>query len=156
MRRIIKLGLFLVLATPGLAQAKEAYTSSFIENLPALEANSDDPGLLEWTKAGLDAGSYTKIMIPQPYIFLSDKNKYKGLQPDQLKLLADRLGAIFSSRFEDIIDVVEETGPGVIVMNLQLSDLTMKKKRGLLGFTYWCVTPCCQSQLQDCQSGQAG
>ena len=135
MNRIVKFGIFLILATPGLTQAKEAYTSSFIENLPALEANSDDPGLLEWTKAGLNSGSYTKIRIPQPYIILSDKNKYKGLQPDQLKLLADRLGAIFSSRFEDIIDVVEETGPGVIVMNLALSDVTMKKKRSLLGYS---------------------
>ena len=135
MRRIIKLGLFLMLVTPGLISAKEAYTSSFIENLPALEASNDDSGLLEWTKDGLDISSYTKLAIPQPYIILSDKNKYKGLQPDQMKLLADRLSAIFSARFEDIIDVVDGAGPGVMVMNLAVSELTMKKKRGLLGYT---------------------
>lgn len=135
MRRFIGFFFFLILATPAPILAKEAYTSRFIENLPALEVSSDDPGLLEWTKDGLDISDYTKLAIPQPYIFLSDKNKYKGLQPDQMKLLADRLAAIFTARFEDIIDIVEEPGPGVMVMNLAVSELTMKKKRGLMSFT---------------------
>lgn len=135
MTRFIRFGFILLLATPGLALAKEVYTSSFIENLPAPEASSDDPRLLEWTKDGLKIGDYTKLAIPHSYIFLSDKNKYKGLQPDQMKLLADRLSAIFKARFADTIDIVEEPGPGVMVMNLALSDLTMKKKRGLMSFT---------------------
>ena len=135
MRQIIRFGLFLMLISPVLTLAKEAFSSSFIENLPALEVNSRDANLLEWTKSGLVAANYKQIAIPQPYIILSDKNKYKGLQPDQLKLLADRLRTIFISRFDEIIDVVEEPGPGVIVMNIALSELTMKKKRGLLGYT---------------------
>jgi hypothetical protein len=135
MNVLAKFGIFLLIATPGLALAEDAYTSNFIENLPALQVSSTNSNMLEWSKDGVNGAEYTKLLIPQPYVFLSDENKYDGLQPDQMKLLADRLGAIFSSRFEDIIEIVDEPGSGVIVMNLAATEIVMKKKRGLLGYT---------------------
>ena len=52
-----------------------------------------------------------------------------------MKLFADRVGALFTTRFEEIIDIAEQPGPGVLVMNLALTEIKMKKKRGLMGFT---------------------
>ena len=134
MKKLIPL-VVLLLICPATTIAKEKYESSFIEDLPALEKNSEDSNLLEWTGDNVNVLDYNSLHLPQPYIILSEKNKYRGLQPDQLKLFADRLDALFTTRFEEILDVVEQPGPGVLVMNLALTEVKMKKKRGLLGYT---------------------
>ena len=135
MKQILRLSLLWMTLVPSLVLADEPYSSNFIENLPTLTASSDDSNLLEWTREGLNVAGYPELYVPQPYILLSEENKYRGLQPDQMKLLADRLGAIFRSRFDDIIGIKSQAGPGVMVMNIAITNLVMKKKRGLLAYS---------------------
>jgi len=112
-----------------------ATASPFIEDMPKLSVNADDKNLKEWTKPGVKGSDYTKLMIPQPLIFLSEKNKYKGIQPDQMKLFADRVAMIFISKMGDVMEIVDQPGEGVMVVEMAITDLVMKKKRGLMGFT---------------------
>jgi hypothetical protein len=119
----------------GIAFSASAIDSPFIENMPKLTANADDPNLMEWTMSGVKGSHYGKLMIPQPNIFLSEKNKYKGVQPDQMKLFADRVAMIFTSRMGKIMEIVDKPGEGVLVLNMAITELQMKKKRGILGYT---------------------
>jgi hypothetical protein len=135
MRRILQQLVILVMMLPGVSFAAESYDSSFIENLPALTKNKDDAGLLEWTMQDVDFAAYDKLIVPQPHIILGANNKYKGLQPDQMALLADRLATAFTSRLGDAVDIVSSPSPGTVVMNIAVTELALKKKRGLLSYT---------------------
>ena len=111
------------------------YASPFIEGMPKLTASAGDSDLKEWTKPGVKGSDYTKLLVPQPQIFLSEKNKYKGIQPDQMKAFADRVGMIFTSRMGTVMEIVDRPGSGVLVLDMALTELVMKKKRGILGYS---------------------
>ena len=128
------IALLLVVMLPLYASAAK-YESQFIENLPELKKSSVDSDMLEWTLPSMKLASYTGLVVTQPYVFLAEKNKYDGLSPDQAKFIADRLAEAFIQKMGDVIDVNAAPGPGVMVMNIALTELKMKKKRGLLSFT---------------------
>ena len=109
--------------------------SGFIDDLPALQVNADDPDLFQWKNPEARASDYHRLMIPQPEIFLAEDNKYRGMQPDQMKLIADAIAEAIATRFEGTLELVNEPGPGVIILYMALTDLKMKKKRGVLGYT---------------------
>lgn len=108
--------------------------SDFIEDLPALEVAADDPDLFRWSPPGGPPAGYDKLMITQPEIFLAEDNRYKGLQPDQLKLLADSVAEAIATRMSDVIEVVDTRGPNTMVLEMALTDLKMKRKRSVLGY----------------------
>lgn len=124
----------LLLLFPAVGFSKN-YESRFIENMPKVTVSETDPQMLEWTKDDFNGMAYDTLAIPQPMIILAEKNKYKGIQPDQQKLFADRVQAIFISRFGDFVDIVDDPQRGTLVMNIAVTELMMKKKRSLLGFT---------------------
>jgi hypothetical protein len=132
MKKIAVFSLLLLLPMTGFSKN---YESTFIEEMPEVSVSEADPQILEWTKDGLNLLAYGSLSIPQPVIILSDKNKYKGMQPDQQKLFADRLQSLFTSRFGDIIDIVDTPQADTLVMNIALTELIMKKKRGFMSFT---------------------
>jgi len=133
--RAIQQLIVLVILVPGISYAAEPYESSFIENLPTLTKSADDASLLEWTKPEANIAAYDKLLVSQPHIILSANNKYKGLQPDQMVLLADRLAALFSSRLGDALDIVDAPSEGTVLMNMAVTEVLLKKKRGLLSYT---------------------
>jgi hypothetical protein len=109
--------------------------SPFIEDMPKLKVSAVDANMQEWTKPGAKGSDYTKLMVTQPQMFLSEENKYKGIQPDQMKLFADRVGMVFTSKMGSVMEIVDKPGPRVLVLNMALTELIMKKKRGIMGFT---------------------
>jgi hypothetical protein len=109
--------------------------SPFIDDMPKLKASAGDQDLQEWTQRGVKGSDYTKLMVSQPLVFLSEKNKYKGIQPDQMKLFADRVAMVFVSKMGTVMEIVDRPGPGVLVLSMAITELSMKKKRGLLGYS---------------------
>lgn len=63
--------------------------SGFFEDYPAFEPDADRKGALVYRKAGLDLKPYTKIMIDPVEIWIAPDSKYKGIKPDDMKILAD-------------------------------------------------------------------
>ena len=135
MGRAIRQLITLMMLAPGISYAAESYESSFIENLPTLTKSDDDAGLLEWTKPEVNIAAYDKLLVSQPHIILSADNKYKGLQPDQMVLLADRLAASFMNRLGDALEIVDAPSEGTVLMNMAVTEVLLKKKRGLLSYT---------------------
>ena len=135
MVRAIQQLIILMMLAPGISYAAESYESSFIENLPPLTKSDDDAGLLEWTKPEVNIAAYDKLLVSQPHIILSAENKYNGLQPDQMVLLADRLAASFMNRLGDALEIVDAPSEGTVLMNMAVTEVLLKKKRGLLSYT---------------------
>jgi hypothetical protein len=132
MRNILILSLMLLLPATAFS---EVYESSFIVDMPEVTRSDTHPQMLEWTREDRDMLSYGSLHIPQPVIILSDKNKYKGIQPNQTKLFVDRIQAMFTSRFGDLIEIVDTPRADTLVMNIGITELIMKKKRGILGYS---------------------
>jgi hypothetical protein len=110
--------------------------SGFLENSPAFEADSDREGAMIYRKAGVDLKKYTKIMIAPIEIWISPKTKYKGIKPDDLKVLADTFRQAVIDALEPTYPVVNKPGPDVLGMRIAITNVYItKKKRGLLGYT---------------------
>ena len=80
---------------------------------------------------------YTKIMVDQPEIWLDKDSEYRGLKPDNAKLIADMIrGGLTENVINRGYEVVEEPGPNVLYMRIALTDLYLKKKkRGFMSYT---------------------
>ena len=80
---------------------------------------------------------YTKIMVDQPEIWLDKDSEYRGLKPDNAKLIADMIrGGLTENVIKRGYEVVEEPGPNVLYMRIALTDLYLKKKkRGFMSYT---------------------
>ncbi len=132
---ITLVSLCIMLSSAGLAISADKY-SGFLENYPAFEPDEDRKGALIYRKAGVDLKSYTKIMIDPVEIWIAPKSKYKGIKPDDLKILADTFRQAIVDALEPTYPVVNKPGPGVLGIRIAITNVYMtKKKRGLLGYT---------------------
>lgn len=132
MKKIVAI---LFLLTLPLFSSAANYESSFIEDLPELSRSKTDKSILEWTSETANVLDYESLYVSQPVIILSDKNKYKGVQPNQKAVMADRVMALAKAQFGDLLKDADSIGKGTLVMNLAITEIIMKKKRSLLGFT---------------------
>jgi hypothetical protein len=89
---------------------------------------------------GLTAGGlkqYTGVAVDQPEIHISPVSKYKGVKPENSLQLAEQVRADISASLSAAgYNVQDAAGPGIIVVRLAVTDLSMeKKKRGFLAYT---------------------
>ena len=78
----------------------------------------------------------TAFMIEQPEIFVSPDSKYKGMKPDDMKMLADSLRAIVAEGLSEQYQIAASPGPNTLLMRMAFTNVHLKKKgRGLLGYT---------------------
>lgn len=110
--------------------------SQFIDNMPQLTQDPDRPGAMLWQKPGFNRAAYSKVMIPPVTIFISPDSEYQGINADELKALSDGFIKAITTTLEPDIAVINEKGPGVLLVNAALTNVKVaKKSRGLLSFT---------------------
>ncbi len=127
------LPLLLLIALP--ISSFAAPSSGFLDDYSGMKADPDRSGAMIYRKAGVSLGAYDKIMIAPIEIWYSPDTKYKGVSPDEMKLLADTFASIITNELEPDYPVVGSPGKGVLVVRLAITNLKMKKKkRGLLGY----------------------
>jgi hypothetical protein len=132
---IVVLSFCIMLSTAGLVIGAEKY-SGFLENYPAFEPDADRKGALVYRKTGLDLKPYSKIMIDPIEIWIAPDSKYKGIKPDDMKILADTFRQTIVDALEPTYPVVSKPGPDVLGIRVAITNVYMtKKKRGLLGYT---------------------
>ncbi len=125
----------MALTGPVLAESDVKY-SGFMEYYPVFETDADRKGALVYRKAGVDLKKYTKVMIDPIEIWISPKSKYKGIKPDDLKVIADTFRKSIIDALEPTYPVVNKTGPDVLGIRIAITNVYItKKKRGLLGYT---------------------
>ena len=80
------------------------------------------PNLLEKLR------NYHAIMIDQPEIFIADDSKYKGMKPDDMKLMADAFREILRAELGENYRIVEDPGPGMLYLRMAFTDMHIEKK----------------------------
>ncbi len=130
---IISLGLFLAVSGQGIAGGKY---SGFITDMPKLVKDEVIAGGMRYRVPGVTLENYTKFMIDPIEIWYAPDSKYKGIDPDTLKTIADTLRATITFELEPDWPIVSRPGPGVMGMRIAITNVNAKKKkRGLLGYT---------------------
>jgi len=110
--------------------------SGFLDSYPPLKPDTDRPGAMIHESAGFDRSRYSKVMISPITLFLHPKSEYQGIEPDQLKALADGFYSALVDALEPDFPVVDKPGPGVLVARLAITNIKVKKKkRGLFSYT---------------------
>jgi len=112
--------------------------SGFLDNYEQLQPADDD-----WLSYIYTAPEFrqkisgtTAFMVEQPEILIAVDSKYKGMKPDDMKLMADSLRAIFAEALLEKYQIAASPGPNTLVMRMAFTNVYLKKKgRGLLGYT---------------------
>ena len=115
-----------------------AMDSGFLDDYSILkpELDPDRPGAMRYMKAGVSLAKYNKIAIAPVQILYSPDSKYKGISPDDMKLLADSFRELLVRELEPDYPVVGSAGADVLEIHLAISNIKMKKKkRRLLNYT---------------------
>ncbi len=79
---------------------------------------------------------YSAVMIDQPELFIHPDSKYKGIKPDDMKVIADSLRQKIADELKGGYQVVDQPGPNVLYVRFAIGDLMLqKKKRPILAYT---------------------
>jgi hypothetical protein len=68
------------------------------------------------------------LMIPQPEMFLAPDSKYKGMKPDDMKVITDSMRQLVVEAFADGYQVADSPGPNTLAVNMAFTNLYLKKK----------------------------
>jgi len=138
MRRAFKVFLALtigVFSVPGIAQDR---VSGFLSDYEQLQPTEDV--WVNYSYTGPDfrhkISETTAFMVEQPEIFIAADSKYGGMKPDDMKMMADSLRAVFAEALLEKYQIAASPGPNTLVMKMAFTNIHLKKKgRGLLGYT---------------------
>ena len=85
---------------------------------------------------GFNINDYPKVLIGAITVYYSDDSKSKAIAPDDLKIITDKIRHSLTLNLSRHVEVVDEPGPGVILLNVAIVRVNYQnKKRGLLGYT---------------------
>jgi hypothetical protein len=137
--RLMKAAILSAVIVVSSAHSQEsAPADGFLSDYSKLAAAGDNPfDEFYISPAAVErASQYTAVMIDQPEIFIHPDSKYKGIKPDDMKLIADGLREAVSRELYGSYQIVEQPGPGVLVVHLAVGDLMLqKRKRSILAYT---------------------
>jgi hypothetical protein len=115
--------LFASLATNSWAQ------DTFLGDYSKLKADASVSGSRWWLDPDVDLSKYGKLYLGPIEIWYSRKNQYRGIDPEQLKLLTDTLRVAMIDALEPAYPVVERGGAGVLDVRLAVTDVRYTKKK---------------------------
>jgi hypothetical protein len=122
-----------------LSTAVTAEDSGFLSDYSQLKTiPGTDTRMYTAPNAYTDFKNYHAVMIDQPELVIATDSKYKGIKPDDAKVVADQLRKRLSDtvRQNKNMTVVDKPGPGVLYVRMAASNVHLKKKsRGILGYT---------------------
>ena len=85
---------------------------------------------------GFNINDYPKVLIGAITIYYSDDSKSKAIDPDDLKIITDKIRHSLTLNLSRHVEIVDEPGPGVALANVAIVKVEYaNKKRGLLGYT---------------------
>jgi hypothetical protein len=129
--RILTTSLILVVAQASVAEPN----SGFLDDYSLLKPDPDQKGAKIYIKPDANLGMYDKILFDPIEIFYAPDTKYKGISPDELKLLADAFRDLMVKELEPKYPVIQTPGKGVLRARLAITNVKMKKKkRSVLGY----------------------
>ena len=82
---------------------------------------------MRWLKPEIDFAKYNKVMLDSVVFFFANDADYKGMDPNELKTLADGFNLQILNVLKDTYPIVSEPGPDVIRIRFAVTDLKSSK-----------------------------
>lgn len=122
-----------------MAASAQAADSGFLTDYSKLQAAQGALAARMYLAPDIDnrAKSYRGVFVDQPEIFISPNSKYKGMKPDDAKVIADVLRESINVELQGgTLLNLNAPQAGSLTIRVALSDvMVQKKKRGLLSYT---------------------
>ncbi len=99
----------------------------FLTDYSKIEKSEDETGAFLYVNPAADFGKYNKLLVDRIKIFFKDDSKYKGIDPDELKVLTDYFYEAIHKAVGDAYPMVKEAGPYVLRMRIAITDLVPNK-----------------------------
>ena len=82
---------------------------------------------LRWLRPGVDFPKYDKFMVDYVVFALSPESKYKGINADEMKEMADTASLALVNAIKEKYPVVSEPGPDVARVRFAIVDLEQSR-----------------------------
>jgi len=92
-----------------------------------LKPGPKDGARLRWLKEGVDIKKYNKFMVDSVIFYLADSSEYKGIDPQEMKELADSFNRELVAAFKDKWPIVAEPGPDVVRIRIAITNIRPSK-----------------------------
>jgi hypothetical protein len=117
---------FAFVATAGFADVPKY--SGFLGDLyKDLQPGIEGQAKMVWMKPGTMFGKYDKFIVDSVIFFFADDSNYKGIDPNELKELADKFNQAIVTAFKDKYPIVAEPGPDVARIRIAITGITASK-----------------------------
>lgn len=101
-----------------------------------LKPNKAFKGVKNYDYPGFNINDYPKVLIGSITIYFAEDSKSKAIDPDDLKIITDKMRNSMTLNLSRHVEIVDEPGPGVALFNVAIVKVKYQnKKRGLLGYT---------------------
>lgn len=115
------------MALAGPAKLGDYQPKGFLSSYEHLQPEGGDSEAFWYRNPAVPEGKYNKLIVDRIKIFLKDDAEYKGIDPAELKELADYFHQAIVKAVSDAYPVVEEPGPDVLHLRVAITDLVPNK-----------------------------
>jgi hypothetical protein len=99
----------------------------FLSDYSKISTTKDDTGSYEYVDPTADFSKYDKLLVDRIKIFFKEDSDYKGIDPDELKVLTDYFYEAINDAVGDAYPLVKEAGPDVLRLRVAVTDLVPNK-----------------------------
>lgn len=128
-------GLFasIILFSPMLMSAEEKHKySGFLDDYPRFEVN-EETGAEIWFKSNkkgvLVLKPYNKVLLSPIEVWINNDASYKGINPDELKVITDYFATAIKNKLGSMYPVVAAPGPGVLHLRIAITNVNRSKPK---------------------------
>ena len=82
---------------------------------------------LRWLKEGMEPKKYDKYMVDSVIFYFADSSEYKGIDPQEMKELADQFNKELVAAFQGKYPIVAEPGPNVARIRIAITNIKPSK-----------------------------
>uniref|UniRef100_A0A831ZXY0 DUF3313 domain-containing protein n=1 Tax=Desulfacinum infernum TaxID=35837 RepID=A0A831ZXY0_9BACT len=80
-----------------------------------------------WVKPGVDFSKYNKVMLESVVFFFADDSQYHGIDPQELKEIADAANLQLVRALKDKYPLVADPGPDVLRIRVAITELEQSR-----------------------------
>lgn len=121
------------LVSAGFAEDKK-YSGFLGDSYSLLQPGPKDGAKERYLKPGVDLGKYKRLMIDSVIFYFADDSQYKGIDPAEMKELADQFNQAILNAVMDKYPVTSEPGPDVLRLKIAITNIKASKP-GVSGIT---------------------
>jgi hypothetical protein len=107
--------------------AEPKYSGFLGDKYQNLQPGPEGGAKMRWVKPGVMFGNYNKFMVDSVIFFFADDSQYKGIEPNEMKELADGFNQAIVEAFKDKYPIVAEPGPDVARIRIAITGVKASK-----------------------------